>query len=87
MMTRELNLNKGDCKRNKLIVEFINEFNEKHKKNEKLPEVLKKAPVVISMTRKKDEKQNNAKATSSKRKFDFSSSKAGVNPLLANTPA
>ena len=56
MMTRELNLNKGDCKRNKLIVEFINEFNEKHKKNEKLPEVLKKAPVVISMTRKKDEK-------------------------------
>jgi hypothetical protein len=52
LIVRELNLNKGDCKRNKSISEFICEYNENHKRKEPLPEVVHKDPVVIASSRK-----------------------------------
>ena len=81
-----MNLNKGDCKRNRLIVEFINEFNDKYKRKQPLPEILTKESVVISMTRKREDKENQSKKKE-RTTFDFTSGKSTNNPLLANTPA
>ncbi len=43
-----MGLNKGSCKRHKLISEYILDFNEKYIKNEPLPEVISKEPVALA---------------------------------------
>lgn len=81
-IVREMGLNKGDCKRHKLITEFINQFNEQYRRKETLPEVLSKNPVVIETTSQKENKNNVNAGISQSKKLDLKGSKADTNPLL-----